>query len=213
LGFCWHHGCPDDFHRTKYGEFSHVLSGTSDPLLILAVIPAIEQWIRRDWIQYFAFALCLLSLIPLSTGCQTKFDQNENAYQLLEGKMDTCNQIYGSPLTDLYLLGRNINPVYENGLTEYGYTIIMSRNTIVHKLLGGNDGQLENKWNSWNQMLGDKVIHHSFDCLVVDNGVRQTGGVSIEDYYKKAFEVPDGLDWDVVTYNQQKDITIWIPKE
>jgi hypothetical protein len=195
------------------GNFHTYFQELPLPFLIIAVIPVIEQWIQRSLLKYIAYALCLFSLIPLSAGYQTKFDQYSEAYQLLESKMDKCNQIYGAPITDLYLLDRNMSPIYDNGLTEYGRTIIMSRNKLLQKILGGNDGQLENKWNVWNRSLEDKVKNREFDCIVVDSRVKQIGNVSIADYYAPESEILDVLDWDVVTYNQQKDITIWIPKE
>jgi hypothetical protein len=183
------------------------------PFLILAVIPVLEQSIQHRLLKIIAYALCLSSLIPLSAGYQTKFDQYSKAYQLMESKMGQCQRIYGSPITDLYLLRRNMSPIYDNGLTEYGYTIIMSKNKIFQKLLGGNDGQLENKWNIWNRSLEDKVKNREFDCIVVDSQVRQIGNVVIVDYYVPETEILDVLDWDVIAYNIRIDITIWIPKE
>jgi hypothetical protein len=47
----------------------------------------------------------------------------------------------------------------------------------------------------------------------MDSRVKQIGKVSMADYYAPESEILDVFDWDVVTYNQQKDITIWIPKE
>jgi hypothetical protein len=195
------------------GNFHTYFQELSLPFLILAVIPAIEQWIQWNLVKNIAYAFCLFSLIPLAAGFQTKFDQYFKAYQLLESKMNTCNQIYGAPITDMYLMDRKLGPIFDNGLSEFGYTIIMSRNKIFQKLLGGNDGQLENKWNSWNSALGDKVKNREFDCIVAESQVQQIGNVSIANYYIPESKILDVLDWDVVTYNQQIDITIWIPKE
>jgi hypothetical protein len=195
------------------GNFHTYFQELPLPFLIIAVMPAIEQLIKPILVKNIAFALCLFSLIPLSAGYQTTFDQYAKAYQLMESKMDQCHQIYGSPLTDLYLLRRNMSPIYDNGLSEYGFTVIMSKNKIFQKILGGNDGQLENKWNLWNQSVEEQVKNQAFDCIVVDSQTKKIGDVLIADYYVPESEIPDVLDWYVINYNIRMDITIWIPKD
>ena len=181
------------------------------PFLLCAVIPFLEQSIYRPEIRYAAYGFCLLSLIPLSNGYQTNFHQYSQAYQLVERRLESCSQIYAAPIMDLYLLNRG-DAIYDNGLTEYGYTIINSRNPVLQKILGGNDGQIENRWSLWNQNLSDKVKTRAFDCIVVDSDAEQIGGIPLTEYYSPDTRFFDVLDWSVVTYNIRIDLTLWIPK-
>jgi hypothetical protein len=183
------------------------------PYLIISVISFLAQDHHTISLRLAALALALTCILPLGGAYQTNFTQYAQAYRQLENRMDQCRSIYGAPILTPYLLAHGADTIYDNGQSEYGSTIIVSQNALFQKILGGHDGQLENKLHLWNQALEEKIINQDFDCIAIDSRILKIGTIALEDYYISETQIPDVLDWDVVTYTIRYDITVWVPKE
>jgi hypothetical protein len=183
------------------------------PLLIIAGFSFIAQEIRKSIIKNALYIACLVSLVPLCVGYQINFEKYAEAFQLLEKRADQCQVIYGSPMMDIYLINRNQDPIYNSGHTDFATTVLYAKNPWIQKILGGNDGQIENKWITWSEMLGAKVKNQEFDCIIVDRQTTRLGYSSISDYYELETVIPEVMEWDVISYKIVVDAFIWIPRK
>ena len=175
------------------------------PFLLMAVIPAIDLFIPGGWQRTTVFLLLLLSLIPQAKNYSTDFLAYAEGFRKLEKRLDQCGTIYGSPLITLYLIDRGLSPVYDNGQSEYGWSVIAPQDHPIYgRLWGANSQALSVKWNAWQASISEKIKNREYDCIVVDNLTKQIANTSIEDYYKKQHIYYNILRWDVI---------VWVLKE
>ncbi len=175
------------------------------PFLLMAVIPAIDRFIPGGLQRTTVFLLLLLSLIPQAKIYSTDFLAYAEGFRKLEKQLDQCGTIYGSSLITLYLMDRGLLPVYDNGQSGYGWSVIAPQNHPIYgRLWGANSQTLSAKWNAWQASISEKIKNREYDCIAVDNLTNQIANSPLEDYYKKQYTYHNILIWDVI---------IWVPKE
>jgi hypothetical protein len=181
------------------------------PFLVIAVVKYIETGIHASIIRNICLIACLLCILPLYNIFKINYAKFAPPYQQVEAELAHCQTIYGAGYTDIFLLAHD-QPIYDSGQTKYAYTTILPENIWRRRIVGADDGILENALVTWKKKIGEKIISQEFSCIAVDTLTKTVGDVRLSDYYQPNITILGLTEMDAITYKNSYDAVIWIPK-
>ena len=174
------------------------------PFLLITVVPGVEAYLGGRWMRVAALVVLLTAMLPLAAQYQTDFTAYAENYRKLFKKLNLCQSIYAMPIALDYLLDRGATPVYDNGYSEYGWSVLSTGgNPLLRLVAGSHSSDLEQRWTDWRQALDAKVKAGAFDCIVLDSSVGTVADTRVADYYRI---------WSNVGKVLRFEPTIWVPK-
>jgi hypothetical protein len=153
-------GRHDGNQYTYYGELLL-------PFLLYLIIPKIDELFKitlhRSVIQILILAFCIF---PFRLNYIKNFMLWDEAFSTISQYADRCDNIYDeTPFAAIYKIEHNMYPVYNNGQTGYGWTVITNRGNILDKISVVPVELLDQRLLDWNDAISESIKDQEFDCI------------------------------------------------
>lgn len=137
------------------------------PFLVYSTIPKIDILFNDNWQQRLIQVILLVFCVfPLRTNYITDFAAYQDPFIELSKYADRCTNIYDeTPLVALHKLGYRMNPIYNNGHSEYAESVIPDKETFLGRLSNLPYQSFNQRLLEWNELIESKINSQKFDCI------------------------------------------------
>ena len=138
------------------------------PYLVFLVIPEVDHYFsnypHQVMMQIILLGFCVL---PFRSRFQLNSDASRQGFDQLFAQAGQCTNIYDmTPIAGVYKLENKMAPIYNNGQTEYAWSVFPKNISFAGKYSIITDQEIQQRLDEWEKGIFGAIERQEFDCII-----------------------------------------------